>query len=110
VIEAVLGVARLAGWQDVIALSPLLHTMLAISFASFVWRASWRAYFTGREYGILEGARAVLRIPMANIISIMAGRRAIMAYIRTLGGASASWDKTHHVDHPAADSGRVPTR
>jgi bacteriophage N4 adsorption protein B len=43
----------------------------------------------------------VLRIPIANVISIMAGRRALMAYMRTLGGAEVSWDKTSHASHPA---------
>lgn len=110
VIEAVLGVARLAGWQNAVALSPILRFMLIVSFASFAWRALWRSYFTSREYGLVEGIRAIVRIPLANIISIMAGWRALAAYIGTLRGASVSWDKTQHSDHPATDGDRVLAR
>ncbi len=102
VIEAVLAVARLSGWLDAIVLSPVLKTMLAISFAAFVWRSLWRFGFTAREYGLAEGFSAVLRIPVANIIAIMAGRRALFAYIRTLRGSRIIWDKTEHSQHPAA--------
>jgi len=110
VIEAVLAVARLAGWEIELALSPLLKIMLALSFASFVWRAIWRAYFTGREYGLAEGLRSILRIPVANVISIMAGRRALGAYIGTLRGQAASWEKTQHTHHPATDDRGMPAR
>ena len=49
-----------------------------------------------------EGLWAVARIPVANIIAMMAGRRALFAYARTLGGARPQWDKTFHDAHPAA--------
>ncbi|MGE3692075.1 MAG: glycosyl transferase family protein [Novosphingobium sp.] len=101
-IEGILAVARLAGWQGEVERSPLLQWMIAIAFASFLWRAFFRFLFTTREYGPVEGLRAVLRIPVANVISIMAARRALKAYIRTLGGAEVSWDKTSHDSHPAA--------
>jgi adsorption protein B len=38
---------------------------------------------------------------MANVIAILAGRRAISAYIRTLRGEALRWDKTEHGSHPA---------
>ena len=101
VIEAILAIARLSGWNGPSALSPALAAMLTISFAAFVWRALWRFGFTAREYGLVEGCRAILRIPVANVIAIMAGRRALFAYVKTLLGSSVSWDKTSHADHPA---------
>lgn len=96
-----MSVARLTGWQDMIVLSPLLKTLIAISFASLVWRATWRFASTANEYGLIEGFRAVLRIPIANIISIMAGRRALLSYFRGLRGEAVEWDKTVHSHHPA---------
>ncbi|MCB2075031.1 MAG: glycosyl transferase family protein [Novosphingobium sp.] len=102
VVEAVLATARLAGWQETVSVSPALKAMLAITLASFVWRAAWRFGFTAYEYGIVEGLRSLLRIPVANIIAIMAGRRALFAYVRTLRGADVSWDKTTHRSHPAS--------
>jgi adsorption protein B len=110
VIEAALSVARLLGWHDSMAVSPALRFMLSISFAGFVWRATWRFGFTAGEYGIAEGLRAVFRIPIANIIAIMAGRRALLAYFRALRGARPDWDKTLHSAHPAAaGAARAPT-
>lgn len=106
-VEAVLGIARIAGWQESVAPSPLLRTMIAIAFMSFVWRAAFRFAFTAREYGAMEGLLAVLRIPVANIIAILAGRRALTAYIRGLGGAEISWDKTRHGIHPATPEAKA---
>ena len=79
-----------------------LWFLLAANSAMFAWRALMRFAFTAREYGVIEGLRAVLRLPMANVIAIMAGRRAVVAYVRTLGGSMPRWEKTRHLHHPAA--------
>ena len=84
-------------WQP----NALLVTVLWINLASFAWRVAMRFAFTTREYGMAEGIRAILRLPHANIISIMAGRRAFFAYVATLLGAKLRWDKTPHHAHPA---------
>ncbi len=34
------------------------------------------------------------------MIAIMAGRRAMFAYVRTLAGGAIQWDKTAHDVHP----------
>ena len=102
VIEGILGAARLAGWQESFQPSALLLFLMLLSFISFAWRAAMRFAFTTREYGVIEGVISVLRIPVANIIAIMAGRRALLAYMRTLGGEEVSWDKTRHGSHPAS--------
>lgn len=78
---------------------PVLSAALLVNLGSFAWRAVMRFAFTTREFGWREGLRAILRIPMANIIAIMAGRRAVIAYIRTLLGAAPVWDKTAHRAH-----------
>jgi len=109
VIEGVLGAARVAGWIEGLAPSPLLAFMIALSFVSFVWRTVLRFAFTACEYGLAEGFLSVLRIPVANLISILAGRRALFAYVRTLRGAEVSWDKTKHGIHPAGAVERVVT-
>jgi adsorption protein B len=94
----------LADWAGVLAPMPRsaeLSVMLIVSFASLMWRALMRFIFTTREYGLAEGALSVLRIPVANIIAIMAGRRALFAYMRSLKGERVVWDKTTHHAHPA---------
>jgi len=104
-LEAFLGVARIAGWADKMPVSPVLTAMVAFCLASFVWRAAWRFAFTAREYGRAEGARAVLRMPVANVIAIMASHRAFAAYLRGLRGEIIAWDKTEHAAHPAVALG-----
>ena len=99
-IEGLLALARLAGWQSPYETPVLLKTILIVSFAAFAWRALWRFCFTANEYGLREGVLAVLRIPLANIVTIMAGRRALSAYVRSLRGQAPAWDKTHHGYHP----------
>jgi adsorption protein B len=80
--------------------SGLLLVLLWANFASAVWRGMVRFAFTAREYGAVEGLRALLRLPHANVVTIMAGRRALAAYVRTLFGGRLHWDKTHHDAHP----------
>ncbi len=84
-------------WQP----SQLLLTLVGLNLASFAWRAFMRFTFTRAEYGWREGVRAVLRIPVTNVISIMAGYRALFAYVRSLRGAPPKWEKTAHDSHPA---------
>lgn len=83
-------------------LSVPLKILLWISFFGFLWRASLRFAFTTREYGWSEGCLSVLRIPVANVVTIMAGRRALVAYFRSLRTGQVVWDKTAHEYHPAA--------
>ncbi|MGB7373790.1 glycosyl transferase family protein [Pontixanthobacter sp.] len=88
------------GYGEPAALPEGLKWVLTLNFISFMWRAIMRFAFTTREYGWREGLCAVLRIPVTNIIAIMAGRRALFAYIGTLAGQLPQWDKTDHAAHP----------
>jgi adsorption protein B len=83
-------------WQA----DPWLAALLLANLVSFAWRALMRFAFTAREYGWREGLRAIGRIPFANLIAIMAARRALVAYVRVLLGARLQWDKTPHLTHP----------
>ncbi|BDI60377.1 glycosyl transferase family protein [Qipengyuania nanhaisediminis] len=100
-ITIVLTAAVAAGWAQPIALPPLLAALLIANLGFFGWRTLCRFAFTARNYGVREGVMAVLRIPVTNVIAIMAGRRALIAYARTLAGRAVSWDKTPHDRHPA---------
>lgn len=102
VVEAALAILRLAGWRIASTASPVLKLMILGCAASLAWRALLRVLFTAREYGPAEGARALLRLPVANIIAILAARRALTSYVRTLAGGAVVWDKTRHEVHPAA--------
>ena len=105
IIDAVLLGAQWAGLLPAYAPSGVLKFFLLLSFFGFVWRALLRFTFTAHEYGLAEGIWAVARIPVSNIIAIMAGRRAFAAYFRTLRGGAVMWDKTAHLGHPARLAG-----
>ena len=90
------------GWEIPWRSTTLLNLILIANLFSLVWRAIMRFSFTARDYGVAEGAMAVLRLPVSNIIAMMAARRAIVSYVRALAGTPAQWDKTDHDDHPAA--------
>jgi len=110
VLIALTALGGLAMWAGAFApqsLTPLVKALLLANLAAFAWRAMWRFAFTARAYGWAEGLKAVLRIPLANVVAIMAGRRAVMAYIASLRGAALVWDKTPHVSHPAPAAGRL---
>lgn len=100
----VLAVAAAAGGVPPVELTPAARLLLAVNFAFFLWRAGLRFGFTAQTYGWKEGLRAVARIPVTNVVSIMAGRRAMAAYAGTLLGRAIVWDKTPHFDHPASAS------
>lgn len=99
---AVLFAAAGLGYAVPLVPEPWLAVLIGWNFLAFAWRATMRFAFTAREYGRAEGFRAIARIPVANIIAIMAGRRALFAYLRTLGGAAPRWEKTFHDAHPIA--------
>lgn len=102
VVEGLLALAGFSGLQGGVPLSPVLGFMLQICFACFLWRCMHRFGFTTREYGVFEGLSSIARIPVANYIAIMAGRRALWGYVRSLRGMAVRWDKTSHEGHPAA--------
>jgi bacteriophage N4 adsorption protein B len=110
VVETVLTAARAAGWDGGHPASPAIRAMLWLCLAGVVWRAAMRFAFTAREYGFGEGLRSVLRIQVANVIAIMAGRRAVIAYLRSLCGVKIHWDKTAHDIHPVWAARVEPAR
>ena len=97
---AVSWVAQSLGMIAPVSPGPVLRILLIANFAALVWRAAIRAACTGHEFGWREGVLAVIRIPVSNTIAILAGRRAIFAYLRTLRGGPIVWEKTEHRDHP----------
>ncbi len=101
-IEGVLMV--LSGFVEVPArpISVALELMLDACLIGFLWRSATRFCFTAREYGVVEGLRAILRVPVANVITIIAGRRALFAYFASLRSGRVEWDKTTHDSHPAS--------
>ena len=75
--------------------SPALLALLRLNLALLVWRLAMRAAFTARCYGWREGARAVPRALVSNVVSMIAARRALARYLAA--PRQAVWEKTGHV-------------
>jgi len=82
-------------------LPPAMQTLLWLDLAALVWRLAARAVFTAREFGVVQGLLAIPRVIVSNTVAIVAARRALFAYARSLRGAQIAWDKTEHTSHPA---------
>jgi len=99
VIWGLLALAELFGWHEPAAAPHVLVALLWFNLGAFVWRAALRLGFTADAYDWAEGLRSIPRIPFANVIAIMAGRRATAAYVRSLLGGKVRWEKTPHPRH-----------
>lgn len=77
-------------------LTPTLRMLLTINLALMLWRFAMRALFVGHTYGWRQGLAAIPRTLIGNIIAIMAARRAVSLYVRSLLGQPLVWDKTSH--------------
>ncbi|OHD09736.1 glycosyl transferase family protein [Sphingopyxis sp. RIFCSPHIGHO2_12_FULL_65_19] len=76
--------------------------LLAFNAMLLGWRMALRIHFTARWYGWREAAFAVPRAFVANVIAMLAARRAVMLYWRMLRSGEVVWDKTEHLDHEGA--------
>ena len=61
-----------------------------------LWRLAMRAAFTARSHGWREALCAVPRVFIANMIAILAVRRAVALYWRMVRSGVVVWDKTAH--------------
>lgn len=70
--------------------------LLAVNAGLLGWRVAMRIAFTGAAHGWVQALLAIPRVLVANLIALLAARRAIAIYWPTLRGAPARWDKTAH--------------
>lgn len=70
--------------------------LLAVNAGLLGWRVAMRIAFTGAAHGWIQALLAVPRVLVANLIALLAARRAIAIYWPTLRGDPARWDKTAH--------------
>lgn len=85
-----------ASWLGFHALPPfgvVLNALIAINSALLLWRLGMRFGFVAAAYGWREGIRALPRTVTANVIAMMAARRALGRYL----SGRMHWDKTAHV-------------
>jgi adsorption protein B len=108
VLGGVIAAAESFGLVRPLSQPPELRLLITLCLVGLAWRMVMRFVFTAREYGAAEGLMAVLRIPVANIIAIVAGRRAVAAYVRSLAGSAVRWEKTAHHGHPTLRQPAIP--
>jgi adsorption protein B len=73
-----------------------MQALLTVNAILLFWRLLMRALFVHHAYGPVEALRAVPRVVIANIIAVMAARRAFVMYLAIWRGAAPQWDKTAH--------------
>ena len=88
-------VLLLAGYE-LAPFSQTLTLLLALNSALLLWRLAMRFAFVARLHGWREGLRSLPRTITANIIAMLAARRAIARYLRLLRTGAQRWDKTAH--------------
>lgn len=99
----------LFGWR-VAAFGDGLRLLFALNAVMLLWRMGMRVGFTARWYGWQEAARAVPRAFVANVIAILAARRATLLYWRMLRSGQVVWDKTEHLESDiSTDAVLAPT-
>ncbi len=77
--------------------SPLATALALANLAMAIWRLAMRAACTQHIYGWAEGARAVPRALVSNVINAAAAWSACRRYwIMLDGGGALAWDKTAH--------------
>jgi adsorption protein B len=98
---SVVVIGQLAGLVEPRPTTSLVKAVVLVGVIGLIWRAVARFAFTAALYGRIEGLCAIVRLPVANLITIFAAHRALAAYLGTLRGQEAIWDKTHHERLPA---------
>jgi bacteriophage N4 adsorption protein B len=103
-LTAVLELGHATGYHQPRPLPAYLVGLLAANAVLLLWRLAVRAAFVGSQYGAFEALLSVPRCLIANIIAIMAARRACVAYLRHCFGQPLTWDKTNHYVVPGQSS------
>ena len=73
-----------------------LAAMLHVNAALLGWRTLMRVAFVTRVEGWREGARAIPRLVVSNLIAMAAVQRALVRYVLMLRGGATQWEKTAH--------------
>jgi bacteriophage N4 adsorption protein B len=100
VLSVTLLLAELSGLTELRPISSTAKLLLMANGAMLLWRLAMRSVFVGREQGWADALFSIPRTILANIITIMAARRACWIYVRHIFGKPLVWDKTAHSHFP----------
>jgi bacteriophage N4 adsorption protein B len=93
------GLLSLAAWAGLFTPAPYsraIGTALLCTAFLMLWRLVFRFAWSTRAYGWRQGLLSIPRIFIANIVAMLAARRALGIYLKQLRGGAVIWDKTHH--------------
>jgi bacteriophage N4 adsorption protein B len=100
-LTAILSLFYTAGYYHPVSFSKALATLLSVNAFFLVWRLLVRGAFVWSIYGPKEALLSIPRSLIANIIAIMAARKAFWDYLKHCFGTPLTWDKTEHHAVPA---------
>jgi adsorption protein B len=86
---------------DMTCMPPFLTLSRTLAARALVWRLLVRAAFVAQAQGMQAALLSIPRTLIANIISILAARRAVSGYAGHLLGRALQWDKTTHSHFPS---------
>lgn len=95
-VAGVVQVGVLARWWQPAPLADGLAILLIVNAGLMLWRLGMRFVFSSAIYGWRQGLLAIPRAFLANVIHILAARRALVIYVRQLRTRTLVWDKTEH--------------
>ncbi len=96
VLAGVVSGGELMGWWHSEPLPPALTGLLEANIFLMLWRLAMRLLLTTTVYGWRQGLLSIPRALVANMIHMLAARRALILYLRQLRTHELVWDKTEH--------------
>lgn len=96
ILTGIMELARMSGVHSARPLSEPLLILLTCNAFFVAWRLTLKSWFVFRVYGLNEALYAVPRTVVANWVNILAARRAIIQYVKSLTGTPLKWEKTNH--------------
>ncbi len=100
---AAVGRAIFAGARPFQGASAPFTGLLLLCLALSVWRLAMRCWLVTTRHGWREGLRSIPRAVVANVVAMIAARRAVVLYLAMRRDGVVRGDKTHHrfPDDPA---------
>ncbi len=96
VLGALVRIAAVAMDVSLSPVGPAMALALVLCGVLMGWRLAMRVAFVTRAYGWREGLWSIPRAALANIIAMMAARRALGLYLKMRRDGVIRWDKTAH--------------
>ncbi|MBV7255621.1 glycosyl transferase family protein [Pacificimonas sp. WHA3] len=71
--------------------------LILLATISVLWRLFMRFWFTTSVYGLVDGLLSIPRVIIANVVGMLAARRALWRYAALVfTGKALAWEKTAH--------------